>query len=42
MKVNTRNYVTTIAISSRGNYHIADDDDLALRPLCGVFSPIFA
>ena len=29
-------YTTTIANSGRGNYHVADDDDLALRPLCGV------
>ena len=29
-------YITTIAVSDRGNYHLADDDDLALRPLCGA------
>ncbi len=27
-------YVTTIAVSDRGKYHLADTDDL--RPLCGA------
>lgn len=29
-------YVTTIAISDRGNFHIALNDPDDLRPLCGA------
>ena len=29
-------YVTTVAISDRGNYHIALNDPNDLRPLCGA------